>query len=298
MFGLTELRELATQEIITPGDHARVQSRIEVEGGQVLTTLAEEIGERDVAVWRALAGRARMPFFETHKALMSLEGHQMPYRNSLELGVLPHRRQYLSLHVLTHDPTVQSGTLTALGHHVTVCLVTPRVYQRVSALIYPRIKYDTFSEAEALAIATLGAAQRFLGMSIEACLSTRQITPTQAAMARAIQQGYEYVDPALSPPDPSALGLLPMDTMELYRVYPYRVRADQVVQVLMSTLDPLIVRGLGLTMQRRIEPVMTSEQALDTLLSAGLKQHRAVDELMAALGPLPAPQAPGVLADE
>lgn len=201
--------------------------------------------------------------------------------------------------MLTHDPELRVEDLHELGSFITLELVTPDVYRRVSALIYPRLPYERFDESEALAIATGRGARLFAGGSIADWRGRRLITETQAAEAQAILNGFEYVDPEISPPDPSTLSLLDWDTLVTLRVYPYRLVGDH-LQVLMSEPNDMTLRTLEFSAQRRIVPVMTAQASLDLLLSANAETGStitALADMISALGPLPTQPEPSVASE-
>lgn len=294
-----DIQALHTRGLLTGAQSAAAQDFLERHGGTPLGAVAEVLGEQAVPLWAHLAQNLGWPFYPDHKALKSLEGHLFDHRTSLRLGVLPHRRQYLALHVLTHDPEVRVEDLRELGSSVTLELVTPDVYRRVSALMYPRLPFERFDESEALAIATGSGARLFTGGSIADWHGRRRITEMQAAEAQAILNGFEYVNPEIVPPDPSTLSLLDWDTMMMLRVYPYRL-VGRNLQVLMSEPDDVAVRSLEFTTQRRVVPVMTARAALALLLSANAETQSnitALAEMIGALGPLPTELEPSVASE-
>lgn len=294
-----DLQTLQARGLLSEAQAAAARNVQERRGGTTLSAVAELLGEQAVHVWKQLAQELNWPFYPDHKALRSLEGHLIDHRTALRLGVLPHRRQHLSLLVLTHDPEVRVEDLRELGSFITLQLITPDVYRRVSALMYPHLPFERFDESEALALATGRGARLFAGGGIADWRSRRLITETQAAEAQAILNGFEYVNPEIVPPDPSTLSLLDWDTMVMLRVYPYRLLGRN-LQVLMSEPDDAAVRSLEFTTQRRVVPVMTAKAALDLLLSANAETQSnitALAEMISALGPLPTELEPTVASE-
>lgn len=294
-----DLQTLQARGLLSGAQVAAALSVQERRGGTLLSAVAELLGEQAGQVWKQLARDLNWPFYPDHKALKSLEGHLIDHKTALRLGVLPHRRQHLSLHVLTHDPELRVEDLHELGSFITLELVTPDVYRRVSALMYPRLPYERLDESEALAIATGRGARLFAGGSIADWRGRRLITETQAAEAQAILNGFEYVDPEIHPPDPSTLSLLDWDTLVMLRVYPYRLVGTH-LQVLMSEPNDMTLRTLEFSAQRRIVPVMTAQASLDLLLSANaetLSTITALADMISALGPLPTQPEPSVASE-
>ncbi|GAA5534753.1 hypothetical protein [Deinococcus aluminii] len=294
-----DLQTLHALGFLSQAQSAAARSLLEQGGGTPLGAVATVLGEQAAHLWGQMARELGWPFYPDHKALKSLEGHLLDHRAALRLGVLPHRRQYTHLHVLTHDPGVRAEELPELGSHVALELVPPDVYRRVYALLYPRLPFERFDEAEALAIATGRGGRLFAGGSIAQWRARRLITEAQAAEAQAILNGFEYANPEVSAPDPSTLSLLPVDTMVMLRAYPYRLVGGR-LQVLMSEPNDRAVRTLELTTQRRVEPVMTARASLDLLLSATPETQAtitALAEMIGALGPVPTELEPTIVGE-
>ncbi|WP_353541004.1 hypothetical protein [Deinococcus xinjiangensis] len=236
--------------------------------------------QRVTEVWQAMAQASGQQFYARHSDLFSIEGHRLDFRQALLHGVVPHIRQGLDLLVVTHDPNVHE--VEGLSSPVKVELVTPQVYQRVFGLIYPPLQGDTYTEAEALALATKYGAKNFLTCTIAQAEEQQRVTAEEAALARAIQNKYLYADPELTPPDPSVSNLLPLDTMMSMEVYPYRMTSKG-LQVLMVRVDDAVLRTLKLVTQRQIEPVLTTQKKLGHLMAAHALQRMALDEVLADL---------------
>lgn len=219
------------------------------------------------AVYQGIAREWQCRCYTDHRALRSIEGHLLTTTEAGQWGVVPHREEFQTAHVLSSSPLTPLQPLEQrLGMEIQLSLVTPAVYRRVQKLVYVRQPWQDFTPAHALALCTQRHAALFNGQSIEFWRSQGTVTELQAAEAMAMTMKLPFVNVDIDPPDPDLATILSHSTQAQLRAYPYR-RQEDALLVLVTDVQDDVLRLLRMTTQLHVRPVLTSGRMLDTLIA-------------------------------
>ncbi|MBB6098919.1 type IV pilus assembly protein PilB [Deinobacterium chartae] len=123
------------------------------------------------------------------------------------------------------------------------------------------------------------AKQRAGGGRLEDTLvQSGKISPEMLARSLAVQLGYEYINPAETPPDVGVINMIPEATARRYTLFPMRLQGKSLVVAMKDPRHVFAIDDLRLMTGREIIPAVASEKDIVKLIE---RYHGASD--MAAL---------------
>ena len=106
-----------------------------------------------------------------------------------------------------------------------------------------------------------------------------KINPEMLAKSIAIQQGYPYIDPQETPPDPGVVMLVPEAMARRYTVFPHHLEGDALVVLMKDPRNIFAIDDLRMFTKREIKPAVATEDAILKLIERFYGHTGELEEL-------------------
>ncbi|WP_287408361.1 type II/IV secretion system protein [Oceanithermus sp.] len=273
---------------------------------------------QEVDLYRALAEQEGAEFLpSTDKVEVDRDTANLFLRtDALRYHAIPVQQERKSVRVVVSDLRHKQAVESLLGKRVKFVLTLPEEWEKLFSRAYPgsgRLgeslvqdgKLDRDSLRQALKVQErLGKArplgevlvelgyvsaddveealkkQRAGGGRLEDTLvQSGKINPEMLAQSLAIQLGYDYIDPAENPPDPSVLHLVGENTVRRYTVFPHHLEGDALVVLMKDPRNIWAIDDLRVFTKREIIPAVAAEEQIVKLIERFYGSSGDLDEL-------------------
>ncbi|WP_337845447.1 type IV pilus assembly ATPase PilB [Thermus sp.] len=278
--------------------------------GDLLGRILVRKGLDEKTLYRVLAEQNGLEFLEDTAGLTpSPEANRLLLRSdALRYGAVPVGLRDGKVEVILSDPRHKAQVEELLGRPARFYLTLPKAWEALFHRAYPekgrlgevlvqegKLSREALKEALAVQetlpkakplgeiLVELGLVrpedveealkkQRQGGGRLEDTLvQSGKLKPEALAQAIAAQTGYRYVDPREEPPDPSLKGLLPVEEMKRYGVYPHRVEGQTLYLLMRDPRNTFAYDTVGQIlrlkgMNYKIQPLVATEEAIARLI--------------------------------
>lgn len=270
-----EVADLRARQLV-PQDVLRKVEQDMQRGGSLLNHLHHRLGANRSEVWAAMASGQNRSFFKEPSEIGPLDARLLPVSLALDHLLLPRRREYLTVRLITPDPFYAPRETTALQSHVNSLVpgghaslvfdvTTPTTFKELFSLVYPNHLERARTERDHLAVSALIPVNS-------------SISPSKEEQSEAVASfhGLPFTDPDIEAPDPQLLRQFPIEPFLAARLYPHsRTQQGELLVLgavenhdelpeLLAKVDYLSSAllhpmRLALTSKRRIAHLMTVE---------------------------------------
>lgn len=280
--------------------------------------LISKYGLSEETLYKALAEQAGIEFktdmggIDTQPEVSAM----MLRPDALRYQAVPMRQEGQQVLVVIADPRHRQAIAQLLERPTRFVLVQPKLWEQFFSKVYPEKsrlgetlvqegKLNRAALQDALSVQRRMGKTRPLGEVLvelgyvgqgdvdEALQKQRQgggkledtlvqsgkIKPEMLAKSLATQLGYPYIDPNDSPPDPTALTMVPESTVRRYTIFPHHIEGNTLVVLMKDPRNILAIDDLRMITKRDVMPAVTAESAITKLIERFYGSQTGVEEL-------------------